>query len=282
MSSWRRSRDIALAATALAVGCSGNSKIEPGPSQPGDHVAELGESTAMLAPDGAVSTELIVVPPSGGTAVTTFQTDLAVVASSFTGDVVNRTEATLRFQPVADRALATNSIVLSVQLISAPGGFLAKHYLYGCADASCSTAAYFGKMTAGNWTSTGVIVSQGTTYTAAIAWDASTKIVTFNLSSSGDVLGTATFDLLGSTPTTPALAPPFDLSAESFVRAYLRATVDGGSMGGGSGSITSHFDNVNVGMDGATPQLFDDFDADAVFDAAKWIIVGTGAKVVSR
>jgi hypothetical protein len=42
----------------------------------------------------------------------------------------------------------------------------------------------------------------------------------------------------------------------------------------------AHFDDVNVGTNGAAPVLFDDFEQTTVFDASKWIIVGTGAKIV--
>jgi hypothetical protein len=120
------------------------------------------------------------------------------------------------------------------------------------------------------------------TYTAAIAWDPATKVVTFTLSNAGSVLGSATFDLLQGTTNSPALAPPLDLSAESFLRGYVLSDVDGGATGGGTGSITAHYDDVYVGMNAAAPELFDDFEASTVFDATKWIVTGQGTKIVTH
>jgi hypothetical protein len=138
-----------------------------------------------------------------------------------------------------------------------------------------------GARTAGNWTSSGVVATEGTVYTASISWVPATKVVTFALSTGGNAIATATVDLLQASTGSPALMPPFDVSNESFMRAFLAAVVLGGATGGGDGSIGTHFDNVFVGINEGDAVLFDNFDGETVFDVMKWIISGTGARIVS-
>jgi hypothetical protein len=265
------------AATVSGCGDSGTS-----PQEAPNHVAELSASTTAAPPNTATGPELTLVPPAGA-AVTLFQTDVAVVATAVTGDMEGRAEIGLRFQPVADRAADdyTDVIYLRIELLTAPGGLIARRFFYECTDSTCATASSVGAMTAGNWSSSGAIVTEGTTYTASIAWVPGTKIVTFSLATGGSPLATATVDLQQASSGSPALTAPFDVSLESFVRAFLTAFVQSGAAGGGDGSIKAHFDNVYVGTNGGNAVLFDNFDGATVFDSSKWIISGAGARIIA-
>jgi len=222
-----------------------------------------------------------VVLPSGS-AVTTFQTDLAIISSSSTGDSDESAEIALRFQPVADRATGyANVIYLRIDVTTVPGGLLAKRFFYECLEATtCSTTSSVGVVTAGNWTSSGAVVDQERVYQAAISWLPATDVVTFTLSSGGNMLASATVDLQQGKTGSPAVAVPFDVSPNSYMRSFVTALARGGAVGGGDASIVSHFDNVYVGTDGAAPVLFDDFEGETIIDSTKWSVTGSLATIV--
>jgi hypothetical protein len=217
----------------------------------------------------------LVLP--AGSAATTFQTDLAIISTSSTGDSDESAQIALRFQPVADRATGyTNAIYLRIELITVPGGLLAKRFFYECLETTaCSTSSSVGLMTSGNWSSSGVVVQQGTVYQAVISWLPATGIVTFTLSSGGNMIASANVDLHQGNGGSPAVAAPFDVSSDSYVRGFLTAFARGGAVGGGDASVVSHFDNVDVGMDGAAPALFDDFEGETIIDSTKWSVTGS-------
>jgi hypothetical protein len=243
-------------------------------------MAEISASVTAAPANASSGTDLRVLVPAGN-AVTSLQADLAVAASASTGDTQERAEIALRFQPVADRTnLYTNAIYLRIELVTVPGGLIARRLFYECLNSACDTASSVGTRTAGDWTSSGVVVTQGTVYTASISWVPATKIVSYALSTGGNLIATATVDLLQASSGSPALMPPFDVSNESYLRTLLTAVVAGGAVGGGDGSIAAHFDNVVVGTNEGDPVLFDDFDGETVFDATKWFINGTGARIV--
>ena len=263
-------------ALGMGAGCGGATKPSPG--------AAVLASSATAAPAQTTmgDTELIVVPPSGGV-VTTFQTDVAVAASSYTGDTISRAVVGLRFQPVANRSDDTNAIYLKITLENTAAGLLAKRYFFECTDpVDCSTSTTVGQQTGGAWANGGVDVTLGAVYTASISWDPTAKIVTYTLSSSGSTVATATVDLMQAVPGSVALAPPFDVSAAGFKSAFLASQVRGGAAGGGNGSMTARFDAVNVGLDGKAASLFDDFDSESAFDPARWSVRGDGAAITSN
>ncbi len=268
-------RCLFLSALVVAPACGGSSGVRSS-----GHVAELTTSATAIAANTSAGPELKVVLPSGP-AVTTFQTDLAIVSSSSTGDSDNSAEIALRFQPVADRATGyANTIYLRLEVTTVPGGLLAKRFFYECLETTaCSTSSSVGVMTAGNWTSSGVVVNQGTVYQAAISW-LPTDVVTFTLSSGGNTVASATVDLLQGRTGSPAVVAPFDVSSATYMRSFLTALARGGAVGGGDASIVTHFDNVSVGTDGAAPVLFDDFEGETIIDSTKWSVTGSLATIV--
>lgn len=274
---------IAVALTTTGIGCGGGS---PGAGSSPSTAAVLAASATGVAAHTTMSdTQLQVIPPSGG-AVTSFQADLAVQSSSHKGDAVGRAVVGLRFQPVPARGANdyTDAVLLKIQLEDSAGGLVAKRYFFECTNASCSTDSSVGRQTAGSWGlggSPGVPITRGTIYAASIGWDATTRIVTFTLSTGGSTIATATVDLQQGVTGSPALAAPYEVSTSSFMRAFLASQVRGGATGGGDGAMTARFDDVAVGVNGQAATLFDGFDAEAGFDGARWIVRGSGATLVS-
>jgi hypothetical protein len=134
-------------------------------------------------------------------------------------------------------------------------------------------------MTSGNWSGVGVVVQQGTVYQATISWLPASAVVTFTLSSGSNMLATANVDLHQGNSGSPALAAPFDVSTDSYMYGYLTVLARGGAAGGGDASIDSHFDNVEVGTNGADPVLFDDFEGETIIDSTKWSVTGSQATI---
>jgi hypothetical protein len=267
----------ALSALALLAGWGGKDGGAPGPGAAALDVS----ATAVPAHTTAGSAELDVVPPSGSP-VTHLQADVAVDSLVCTGDTTCRAVLALRFQPVAARAGNdfTDTLFLKVVLQNGSTGLVAKRQFFECTRADCLTDTSVGVQTAGNWDSAGVPIQAGTVYTARMAWDATTQVVTYALSSAGTTVATATVDLTQGAAGSPALALPFEVSYESFRSAFLAAQVRGGTTGGGNGALSARFDEVSVGVSGQAPTLFDDFDGEANFDPARWIVQGAGAKIV--
>jgi len=262
-----------------SIGCGGSSHSQ-GVDVPPGHVAVL-QAAATTVPAGTSrDPQLIIVPPSMG-AISTLQVDVEIAATMATGDTDDRAELALRFQPVADRADTTTAIYFRIDLGTGPGGVLARRYYFECLDPTCTMTTSIGTRTGGEWTSAGAIITEGTFYTASIAFDPMSKTVEFKLGSNNTTIATTTIDLLQTSTGSPTIAPPYDISNESFMRGFLEALVHGGSTGGGDGSVDARFDNVYIGTSGAAPILFDDFEAATTFDAAKWIINGTGASISS-
>jgi hypothetical protein len=269
------SRCLLLCVVLLAPACGGGGGVNSS-----GHVAELSTSATAIVAGTSTGPELKLVLPAG-TAATTFQTDLAVISSSSTGDSGEAAEIALRFQPVADRATGyTNALYLRIEVFPVPGGLVAKRFYYECLEAtSCSTTSSVGLMTSGNWGNNGVVVQQGTVYQAAISWLPATAVVTFTLSRGGTMIGTANVDLHQGSTSSPVLAAPFDVSTDSYMRGFLTALAFGGATGGGDAAIVSHFDNVEVGTDGAAPALFDDFEGETIIDSTKWSVTGSQATI---
>jgi len=273
-------RELLLLVMLVAVvpACGGGTGVK---SSGSGHVAELSTTVTGIAASTSSGPEMKLVLPAGS-AATTFQTDLAVISTSSTGDSNESAQLAFRFQPVADRATGyANTIYLRIELNTVPGGLVARRFFYECTETTtCSTSSSVGLMTGGNWSSSGVVVQQGTVYQAAISWLPATAVVTFTLSSGGNMIATATVDLHQGNTGSPALAAPFDVSTDTYMRGFLTALARGGAAGGGDASIVSHFDNVQVGTDGAGAVLFDDFERGAIIDATKWSVTGSLATVV--
>jgi hypothetical protein len=244
------------------------------------HVAELSTSATAVAANSATGPEMKIVLPAGS-AATTFQTDLAIISTSSTGDSNETAQIALRFQPVADRATGyTNVIYLRIEVITLPGGLLARRFFFECLETTtCSTSSSVGLMTSGNWGASGVVVQQGTVYQAAISWLPATAVVTFTLSSGGNMIASASVDLHQGNTGSPAIAAPFDVSTDSYMRGYVTALARGGAAGGGDASIVSNFDNVELGTDGAGPVLFDDFEGQTIIDSTRWSVTGSLATI---
>jgi hypothetical protein len=270
-------RGLPLLVLLIAPACGGGSGVK---SSSG-HVAELSTSVTAIAASTSTGPEMKIVLPAGS-AATTFQTDLAIISSSSTGDSDETAQIALRFQPVGDRATGyTNAIYLRIEVITVPGGLLAKRFYYECLETTaCSSTSSVGLMTGGNWSSSGVVVQQGTVYQAAISWLPATDVVTFTLSSGGNMIASANVDLHQGNTGSPALAASFDVSTDSYMRGFLTTLARAGATGGGDASIVSHFDNVEVGTDGAAPVLFDDFETETIIDSTKWSVTGSLATIV--
>ena len=279
--SGQRLRTSCLSCLILCLGmvapaCGGGSGVKSS-----GRAAELSTSVTGIAANTSTGPEMKIVLPAGS-AATTFQADLTVISTSSTGDSDESAQIALRFQPAGDRATGyANAIYLRIEVLTVPGGLLARRFFYECLETTaCSTTSSVGLMTGGNWNSSGVVVQQGTVYQAAISWLPATDVVTFTLSSGGNMLASANVDLQQGNTGSPALAAPFDVSTDSYMRGFLTALARSGAAGGGDASIVSHFDNVDVGIDGAGPVLFDDFEGETIIDATKWSVTGSLATIV--
>jgi hypothetical protein len=266
-----------VALALLSAGCGGKEGGGPGPGA----AALAASATAVPAGKTTGSAELDVVPPSGSP-VTSFQADVAVDSLVCTGDTLCRAVLGLRFQPVAARAGNdyTDSLYLRILLENGSTGLVARRQFFECTSADCSTDTSVGVQTAGAWDRAGVPIQTGTVYTARMTWDATTRVVTYALSIAGTPVAAATVDLTQGVAGSPALALPFEVSYESFRSAFLAVQVRGGAAGGGNGTLSARFDEVKVGVSGQEPTLFDDFDGEGSFDAARWTVHGTGAQIV--
>jgi hypothetical protein len=286
----RREIGIAgIAGVALLAAC--GSSPAPAPSVSGalwrqgqysaalvDHAAVLSHSVSDVKPLTVYATDLAVRPP-GGAEVTTLKVDAKVTASSVTGDTVARAGIALLFQPVANRVSSPDDLVgalfARVTLARSAGGLVAARELFECTAPDCSKSVSVGTDAGAGWPAAGLPVAEGTLYTLSLSVDPATRVFTFGIS--GGALAATSQAVDASGVTSPFAV---DASAANFHRASLLAHVRGGPGGGGDGSISAAFGNVEVGSSGAAAALFDDFGAGADFDPSKWAVGGKSSRLV--
>jgi len=252
---------------------------------PGQYQAVLQDKQALLSvatsakyalpPAGM---ELDLTPPSGGQ-VTSVQADVVVDSATSTGTVYPYAAIDLDFWPLAKRLnhpSDTGRLFGRLYLQWLEPDLVAGYEVIECTPDDCSAAQLVGTR-AGSWigvdAEADTPVSLGTTYTTSVSVDPSKEQFTFSISGGTLKPMTETLDL---TSVTSPFAP--DLSVANFHRARLLTEMVPGASGG-DGAITAHFDNVMVGVGGATPTLFDDFNTGTTFDTSKWNVGGETAQI---
>ena len=226
--------------------------------------------------DGVVYQTLVSVV-HGSQRVSTLKADINVPQSavSRTGTAEVRAVLRLLYQPPNDRLFLSsannlNSIVLEVGLRDAGNGLEALRNTRHCDTLNCTTRTQTGMtitdpggFTAGGINTIVAPAAYDTTYTVTVSLNETTGILawtiaggTFGGGVSGTVdpaaylAGNATWAALGANP----LATSGFFNAQAGTRVF-----DLSVAGGGDGSITAGFKNVQVGFNNGAATAFDDF-----------------------
>jgi hypothetical protein len=194
------------------------------------------------------------------------------VLASRTGSSAVIAALHLIYQPPAFRKTFPGAnqdlLLVEIGLIDDGHGLKAYRQAAHCDDASCAALTNTGVVFTEppGWTVSGrratTPAAGDTAYRLTVALDEDTRRFQFTISGGGfgpsGVSGTAD---PSSYLATSAAWSGVPLNGEGFLGAQMGvSTFDDSASGGGSGSMTARFDNVAVGLDGAAPEAWDNFD----------------------
>ena len=243
---------------------------------------------------------------AGAQRVTTLKADVTVpfATASRTGNAEIRALVLLSYQPPATRLVFPGGLldatIVQIGLVDAGSGLRAFRRVFHCDNASCTSRSVSGIAFAdpGDFTPSSNEIDADApaaydiTYTVSASLNESTGVFSWSVAGGtfgAGVAGTADpADYLSGATNWTALGPN-PLAGAGFSFAALRTQISDESVQAGSdGSLSSRFQNVQVGFNNAAVTLWDDFSGTSgnsgptELSAAKWTTPGANSMALAE